>query len=118
MATPSGTPTNNITVDNNDIKHYSAKPPMFDGEKFDYLNDIIKLYFMAFDFDLLDLVFDGYIYPIDTNGIMIARSVMTDDQKKAYKNHLKARSILLFVISHVEYEKITNKETAKSILDS
>src|ERR1044072_9457971 len=43
---------------------------------------------------------------------------MTDVHKKTFKNHHKARTILLNAISYAEYEKITNKETAKSIFDS
>src|ERR1044072_5912134 len=43
---------------------------------------------------------------------------MTDVHKKTFKNHHKARTILLNAISYAEYEKITNKETAKSIIDS
>ncbi|XP_050889496.1 uncharacterized protein LOC127094749 [Lathyrus oleraceus] len=43
---------------------------------------------------------------------------MTDDQKRDCKNHHKARTILLNVISYNEHEKVTNKETAKEILDS
>src|ERR1044072_3621742 len=43
---------------------------------------------------------------------------MTDAQKKTFKDHHKARTILLNAISYAEYEKITNKETAKSIFDS
>src|ERR1044072_4605994 len=48
----------------------------------------------------------------------ISRSKMTDDQKKDFKDHHKARIILLNAISYAEYEKITDKETAKSIFDS
>ena len=43
---------------------------------------------------------------------------MTDQQKKDFKNHHKARMILLNVISYTEYEKITNRDSAKSIFDS
>ena len=43
---------------------------------------------------------------------------MTETQKKRFQNHHKARTILLNAISYAEYEKITNKETAKSIFDS
>ena len=43
---------------------------------------------------------------------------MTDQQKKDFKNHHKARTILLNVISYTEYENITNKYYAKSIFDS
>ena len=107
-----------VAADDNDKDKYSAKPPMFDGEKFDYWKDKIENYFMAYDFDLWDTVVDGYSHPVDEIGVKIARSAMTDAQKKAYKNHFKARSILLAAISYTEYEKITDKETAKSIFDS
>src|ERR1044072_7025312 len=68
--------------------------------------------------DLWDLVVDGYEEPKDTEGKVISRSKMTDDQKKLFKDHHKARTILLNAISYAEYEKITNKETAKSIFYS
>src|ERR1044072_2032096 len=97
---------------------YSAKPPIFDGEKFDYWKDRIESFFLGFDVDLWDIVIEGYEHPKDAEGKAISRSKMTDDQKKTFKDHHKARAILLNAISYVEYEKITNKETAKSIFDS
>ena len=97
---------------------YSAKPPIFDGEKFEYRKDRMKSFLLGFDMDLWNLVVDGYEEPKDTEGKIIPRSKMTDDQKKLFKDHHKARTILLNAISYNEYEKITNKETAKSIYDS
>src|ERR1044072_2311411 len=97
---------------------YSAKPPIFDGEKFEYRKDRIESFFLGFDMDLWDLVVDGYEEPKDTEGKIIPRSKMTYDQKKLFKDHHKARTILLNAISYNEYENITNKETAKSIYDS
>src|ERR1044072_6853562 len=97
---------------------YSAKPPIFYGEKFDYWKDRIKSFFLGFDMDLWDLVVDGYKEPKDSEGKSIPRSNMTDDQKKLFTDHHKARTILLNAISYNEYEKITNKGTAKSIYDS
>src|SRR4051812_43467721 len=38
--------------------------------------------------------------------------------KKEFKNHHKLRFILLNAISHVEYEKITNREIAHDIFES
>jgi hypothetical protein len=43
---------------------------------------------------------------------------MSDQQKKDFKNHHKAITILLNVISYTKYEKITNRDYAKSIFDS
>src|ERR1044072_3761470 len=97
---------------------YSAKPPIFDGEKFDYWKDMIESFFLGFDSDLWDIVMDGYEHPKDAEGKAISRSQMTEAQKKAFKNHHQARTILLNAISYAEYEKITNKEFAKSIFDS
>ena len=64
--------SNTVTIDDKDKDHYSAKPPMFDGEKFDYWKDRIENYFMAYDFDLWDTVVDGYTYPVDDRGVKIA----------------------------------------------
>src|ERR1044072_1635108 len=97
---------------------YNAKPPIFDGEKFEYWKDRIESFFLGFDIDLWDIVVEGYEHPKDAEGKAISKSKMTDDQKKAFKDHHKARTILLNAISYAEYEKITDKETAKSIFDS
>ena len=101
-----------------DKDHYSAKPPIFDGENFYYWKDIIESFFLGYDVDLWDLVVDGYVHPVNAEGNISARSDMSDQQKKDFKNHHKARTILLNVISYTEYEKITNKDSAKSIFDS
>src|ERR1044072_106045 len=97
---------------------YNDKPPVFDGEKFDYWKDKIKSFFLGFDFELWELVTEGYEEPKNAEGNAIPLSQMTDLQKKNFKNHYRARTILLNSISYLEYEKITNKETAKSIYDS
>ena len=112
------TPTSTVDNRDNDRDHYSSKPPMFDGEKFDYWKDRIESYFLEYDLDLWDLVVDGYTHPVDDKGHKIARSAMTEAQKKVCRNHYKARTILLSAISYNEYEKITDRETAKSIFDS
>src|ERR1044072_5719878 len=97
---------------------YSAKPPIFDGEKFDYWKDKIEIFFLGFDVYLWDMVIEGYEHPKDAEGKIVSRSQMTEAHNKKFQNHHKARTILLNTISYAEYEKITNKETAKSIFDS
>ena len=68
--------------------------------------------------NLWDFVVDGYVHAVNAEGNNIARSDMTDQQKKDFKNHHKARTILPNVISYTEHEKITNRDSAKSIFDS
>src|ERR1044072_6218720 len=102
----------------NKDNNYNAKPPIFDGEKFDYWKDRIESFFLGFDVDLWDIVVEGYEHPKDAVGKIVSKSQMTEAQKKKFQNHHKARTILLNAISYAEYEKITNKETAKSIFDS
>ncbi|XP_057432479.1 uncharacterized protein LOC130725251 [Lotus japonicus] len=99
-------------------EHCSAKPPMFDGEKFEYWKDRIESFFLGFDADLWDHITDGYTRPIDEDGVKIPRDKMTEAQKKMYKDHHRARTILLSVIPYEEYEKITDCDSAKAIFDS
>src|SRR4051812_9287431 len=56
--------------------------------------------------------------PPASTGVRLTRSEMTDDQKKEFKNHYRCRTILLNAISHAEYEKISNRETAYDIYES
>ncbi|XP_058725783.1 uncharacterized protein LOC131597085 [Vicia villosa] len=43
---------------------------------------------------------------------------MDDEQKCEFKSHHKVKTIILNAISYNEYEKITNLNSAKDILDS
>lgn len=61
---------------------------------------------------------DGYVHLIDESDNKMEIRVMIDQQKKDYKNHHKVKTILLNSISYTEYEKITNRDTSKSIFDS
>ena len=56
---------NNESYDEKD--RISGKPPVFDGENFDYQKDKTKV-FLAHDTDLWDMVTDGNIYPVDKSG--------------------------------------------------
>lgn len=102
----------------NDRDHYNAKPPIYDGDRFDYWKNRIECFFLGHSVDLWDMVFDGYTHPIDASGNKIERRMMMEQQKKHYKNNHKARTILLKDISYSEYEKITKRDIAKSIFDS
>lgn len=104
---------------NNDKIHFSAKPPLFDGDKFDYWNDRIKNFFLGFDVDICGMVIDGYTRPLNANSVKLERSVASDQQKKKKdkQNHHRSKTILLNVISYTEYEKITNGDYAKTIFD-
>src|SRR3954470_2069312 len=94
------------------------RPPVYDGEHFEYWKDRLESYFLCQDGDLWDLVLDGYTHPINAQGVKVSRQAMSDAQKKDFKNHHKSRTILLNAISHAEYEKITNREIAHDIFES
>ena len=64
------------------------------------------------------MVIDGYTHPVDESGQKIDRKRMSDQQKRDFRNHHKARTILLSAISYLEYEKISNRETTKNMFDS
>ncbi|PNX62377.1 hypothetical protein L195_g052950 [Trifolium pratense] len=52
----------------NEKDHYSTKPPIFDGEKFDYRKEKIESFFLGYNADLWDMVTDGYTHPVDASG--------------------------------------------------
>ena len=52
-------PSQNINNDYHDDKdRISGKPPIIDGENFDYWKDRIESFFLAHDADLWDMVTD------------------------------------------------------------
>ena len=94
------------------------KPPVFDGEDFEYWKDRLESFFLGHDSDLWDIVLDGYKHPIDSEGNKVDRKNMDRQQKADFKNHHRARNIFLNAISKVEYEKITNRDTTHDMFES
>src|SRR3954468_23914924 len=76
------------------------RPPVFDGENFEYWNDKLESYFLGLDGDIWDLLMDGYKHPVKATSIRLTRQEMNDDQKNLFKNHHKCRTVLLNAISH------------------
>src|SRR4051812_48614604 len=93
-------------------------PPVLDGENFEYWKDKLESYFLCLDGELWDLLMDGYKHPVKASGVRLTRKEMYDDQKKLFRNHHKCRTVLLNAISHAEYEKISNRETAYDMYES
>src|SRR4051812_14247503 len=60
---------------------------------------------------------DGCKHPVKATGVRLTRQEIDDDQKKLFKNHHKCRTVLLIAISHAEYKKISNRETAYDIYE-
>ena len=89
---------NNGNYDEED--RINAKPPIFDGENFNYWKDRIKSFFLAHEAHLWDMLTDGYIHPIDESSQKIDGKRMKDHQKREFINHHKAKTILLSVISY------------------
>src|SRR3954463_5823926 len=117
------TPTNPSTSTSGSAEQYNGnngytRPPVFEGENFEYWKDKLESYFLGLDGDLWDLLMDGYKHPVNASGVKLTRQEMNDDQKKLFRNHHKCRTVLLNAISHVEYEKISNRETAYDIYES
>ena len=89
-----------------------SRPPLFSGENFDYWKDKIKTFFESNQFELWDMVEEGYTQPTTP------KNQWTDPQKKSYQTHQKARHYLICALSREEYEKCGRCETAKEIWDS
>lgn len=102
----------------NDDKDYKfANPPLFDRDKFEFQKDRIERFFLIQDADLWD-DFKWLYIPFEYQWCKIERIQMNEQQRKDHKNHYGSKNIWLYVISYSEYEKITNKDSVKSIFDS
>src|SRR3954469_10180299 len=118
-------PTNTSTSTSGSAEQYNrngnngyTRPPVFDDENFEYWKDKLESYFLGLDCELWDLLMDGYKHPVKATGVKLTRQEMIDDQKKLFRDHHKCRTVLLNAISHAEYEKISNRETAYDIYES
>ncbi|KAI5432190.1 hypothetical protein KIW84_036076 [Lathyrus oleraceus] len=70
----------------NEKDSYNAKPPVFDGEKFDYWKDRIESFFLGYDAELWDIVTDGYKPPVTEDGAEVPRSKMSQGSRQRIHN--------------------------------
>src|SRR4051812_47262128 len=50
-----------------------TRPPVFDGENFEYWKDKLESYFLGLEGDLWDLLMDGYKHPVNASGVKLTR---------------------------------------------
>ena len=67
---PASTPSSSNYEERDRI---STKPPIFDGQNFEYWKDRIESFFLGYDADLWDIVVDGYSPLVDRSGNKIER---------------------------------------------
>ena len=74
---------------------------------------------MGLDEELWDILEDGVVdLDLDEEGASIDRKKHTADQKKLYKKHHKITYILVVVLPHKEYLKMSDKSTTKAMFAS
>lgn len=64
------------------------------------------------------MVLKGYITPIYSNEKLLEILNKDTTQRKTFKMHRKIRSFLMNLVSYMGFEKISNKESIKTIYDS
>src|SRR4051812_45105763 len=94
------TPTNPSTSTSGSAEQYNGnngytRPPVFEGENFEYWKDKLESYFLGLDGDLWDLLMDSYKHPVNSSGVKLTRQEMSDDQKKHFRNHHKCRTVFV-----------------------
>jgi hypothetical protein len=69
------------------------------------------------DDSLWDIMEDGITIPVDEKGVAIDRKKLTDAQRKIYRKHHKVRGLIVDVLPHNEYLKLSDKLTATTIFN-
>ena len=59
-----------------DHNNNNTKPPVLDGEDFEYWKDRLESFILGYEPDSWDMVLDGYKHPVDKEGNKIDRKTM------------------------------------------
>jgi len=112
---------NVVPYDYGDKKAESGKVPKFNGdpEEFSWWKTNFYSYVMGLDEELWEILEDGVgDLVLDEEGAAIGRKKHTSEQRKLYKKHHKIRGSLVTAIPKVEYMKMSDKSTAKTMFAS
>ena len=99
----------------------SNKPPMVNGdhETFSWWKTKMYTHIMGLDEERWDVLEDGVgDLVLDEEGATIDKKKHTPSQKKLYKKHREIRGILVDVLPHKEYMKMSYKSTAQAMFTS
>ncbi|MCI18953.1 aspartyl-tRNA synthetase, partial [Trifolium medium] len=96
------------------------KIPLFIGEssQFYLWKDEEKNHFLRTNEVLWDIVQNGVNLAINSEGMVEDRKSLTETQKQDYKNHHKAKYMMMQTISQAEFNKLSETSTTKAIYES
>ena len=98
----------------------SNRPPCFNGSNYAYWKNRMRIYMIAQDFDLWQLVVNGPHIPIKiVDNVEIEKTVeeYNDIDKRLIKMNANAMNILYCGLDPNEYNRISSCESAKEIWD-
>ncbi|MCI33519.1 aspartyl-tRNA synthetase, partial [Trifolium medium] len=100
----------------------SKRALFFDEEsdRFAFWKTTLYSHIMGIDVDLWDIVEENIQFQnMDADGVISSanRKALMNEENELYKKHHKAKSILVNSISYLEYLKISDKSSAKSLWD-
>jgi hypothetical protein len=90
-------------------KFHIGKPPVFDGNNYDYWKKIMKVHFKALGRDLWRIVMEGYV-------ILDPKNKMNDDDKNEKLND-RALSVLYNALALSELNRVKGLEKANEICE-
>jgi hypothetical protein len=90
-------------------KFQAGKPPVFDGNNYDYWNKRMEVHFKALGRDLWKIVIEGYV-------IFDPKKKMEDDDKNKKLND-RALSVVYNTLALSEFNRVKGLEKAKQRLD-
>ena len=94
------------------------RPPLFNGNEYDYWKQRMITFFDAQNIDLWDVVETGYTAPVNDAGQPVPRAQWTADQRTRFQLNSKARHYLMCAITKSEYDKVHSCTTAKEMWDT
>ena len=94
------------------------RPPLFNGNDYDYWKKRMIAFFDAQNMDIWDLVQNGYQTPTNAEGQDLPRPQWTEGQRTRHQLNSKAKHYLMCAITRSEHDKVHSCETAKEIWDT
>jgi hypothetical protein len=73
---------------------------------------------MSIDDEICDIVEDGFEIEVNEEGRALDRKGLTEAKKKIYRKHHKVHGIFVEALTQLEYMKIVNISTTKTIFES
>ena len=95
----------------------TSRPPFFNGSNYTILKIRMEFFLSSIDFDLWEMIEDGFVFPRDENGLPLPKKQWCIKEKRRYSLNCKAINQNFYALELIKFNRVSSYWMAKEMWD-